>query len=177
MHTRDTSTGKVYENKTSLQDRLIKKNFIEITNNNSTYYKKETEYVDYYLFSQQNCRIYFKTNFNIILPRKPDEAILIHHKTKNKYILRIIEKKFQKCDGSVDEKLYAGYGIKQEYILTLNNENFTVDYCFSLNDWFKKDKYILKRKIINSQNIQIFFGEDVDYFDKILNYCLDISNF
>ena len=124
---------------------------------------------DYAYVSQGNLVSFFKINYNIELFRYPDEAFIISD--ENETVVKILEKKEQHVDGSVETKLWAAVALKREYELML--PNFKIEYAFCLNLFFK-DKFENKSKkweilhqILTENKIQIFYGEDSDYFDKI----------
>ena len=67
----------------------------------------------------------------------PDEAF-INCKNKTAYI---IEKKFQNCGGSVDEKLPGCDFKKQEYKKLFDPIGYNVEYIYVFNDWFSNKVY------------------------------------
>lgn len=67
----------------------------------------------------------------------PDEAIFV----LSKNTLFIIEMKFQKVAGSVDEKLQTCDFKKKQYTKLMAPLNIDVDYIYILNYWFKKSEY------------------------------------
>lgn len=62
-----------------------------------------------------------KNKYNIELFRYPDEAYLIEYNTGKK-VIKILEKKEQKVEGSVETKLWSGSSLKREYELLLGND-------------------------------------------------------
>ena len=107
--------------------------------------------------------------YNIDIFRNPDEAYIIEYKNGKK-VLKILEKKNQNGEGSVETKLWAGPSLKREYEYILGN-NFEVQYSYSVNDFLKqcllsnKTKYeILFNVILKENDICVFFGDDADYF-------------
>ena len=99
------------------------------------------------------------------------------------YDIKILEKKEQHVDGSVETKLWSGPSLKREYELVLGDK-FNVYYSFCVNSFLQKKllsedkKYIILNKILNENNILVFFGDDNDYFDKINNWAnYSINNF
>jgi hypothetical protein len=89
---------------------------------------------------------------------------------------KILEKKNQNAEGSVDTKLWAGPSLKREYQICfdkLNKSNksdkmFKVEYAFTLNKFFKtkftdpenKDnpKYSVLKEILDENSIEVFYG-------------------
>ena len=117
--------------------------------------------------SQYGLRYYFPDR---TIWREPDEAFYIKYKDPTKRpIIKIIEKKFQKSEGSVADKIMAGPIYKEEYIEFF--PDFDVMYAFNLSDFFKK-KWDIKDNIstkpkykswinrLNRHNIPIFWGDE-----------------
>ena len=67
----------------------------------------------------------------------PDAAVLVFS-TKTLYI---IEMKFQKVGGSVDEKLQTSAYKRKQYLRLMEPLKINVEYYYVLSDWFKKDSY------------------------------------
>jgi hypothetical protein len=135
----------------------------------SNFFIKNLKGKDYAYVSQKGLVDFFKINYNIQLFRHPDEAFIISD--DNETIVKILEKKEQHVDGSVETKLWSAVALKREYELML--PGFKIEYAFCLNSFFK-DKFENKSKkweilyqILTENKIQIFYGEDGDYFDKI----------
>ena len=93
---------------------------------------------------------------------EPDEAIVDEH---NK-IIYIIEKKFQTCEGSVDEKLQTGICKKDFY--TDQFLNYKIIFIYTLSDWFKNKKYNWVIKYLEKHRIHVLFGSDIEYTNKII---------
>lgn len=85
----------------------------------------------------------------------PDDAILVHSTST----LFIIEKKFQSCAGSVDEKLQTCDFKKKQYTKLLQPLNIKVEYCYFLSDWFLKEEYKDVKEYIASVGCRYFFNE------------------
>lgn len=68
---------------------------------------------------------------------KPDECF-VNTLTKTAYI---IEKKFQNCSGSVDEKLPGCHFKKKEYEKLFKPLDLKVEFIYILNDWFEDKRY------------------------------------
>lgn len=86
----------------------------------------------------------------------PDDAFF-NELNKTVYI---IEKKFQSCAGSVDEKLQTCDFKRKQYLKLFNNEHiqFNVEYIYVLNDWFKQDSYKDVLDYIQSMNCHYYFN-------------------
>lgn len=82
----------------------------------------------------------------------PDEAI--YNENTNHFI--IIEKKYQACPGSVDEKLQTcGFKLSQ-YKKIAKLCNFTIEYIYFLNDWFLNKRYDDVKEYILSQGCKYY---------------------
>ena len=137
---------------------------------------------DYYLYksfddktityvSQRGLKKYMNAMYNIDIFRNPDEAYIIEYKNGKK-VIKILEKKNQSGQGSVETKLWAGPSLKREYEIILGN-NFEVKYSYTVNDFLKqsilsnKKKYEILNIILQENNICVFFGDDEDYFELL----------
>jgi hypothetical protein len=166
------------------------KNFEEDTNNQlrledfgytMTIFRNDLKY-GYYLSKtfpdktiiftmQDGFKAYMKHRYGIKTFRKPDESYIIEY-NDGRRLLKILEKKAQNVEGSVDTKLLAALGLKREYEIVLG-EQFTVSYGFCLNDYFKKkvcsgeEKYRVLIQILAENNIPVLFGDDADYFHRL----------
>ena len=85
----------------------------------------------------------------------PDEAFL-NFKTKTIYI---IEKKYQECSGSVDEKLPNCDFKKKEYEKLFNPLKIKVNYIYVFNDWFKQPVYIDVLQYILDVDCEYYYDE------------------
>lgn len=84
----------------------------------------------------------------------PDEALYVIVNN----ILFIIEMKFQKVSGSVDEKLQTcDFKIKQ-YKKLMATLNIEVEYIYILNDWFKQPSYKDTLDYVISVGCQYYFN-------------------
>ena len=185
--------GKKFEDKTNNEENLLNNGFSKVffdDENNKTNKKNKTKsnkskFRNFYLIKtfedkkiifvkQSNLKKYVKEKYNIELFRFPDEAYIIEYNDDN-YDIKILEKKEQHVDGSVETKLWSGPSLKREYELVLGDK-FNVDYSFCINSFLQKKllsedkKYIILNKILNENNILVFFGDDNDYFNKINNW-------
>lgn len=91
-----------------------------------------------------------------ILSKKllPDDSIYVIVKNT----LYIIEKKFQKVAGSVDEKLQTCDFKKKQYKKLLAPLNIDVEYIYVLSDWFKKPEYKDVLDYVISVGCGYYFG-------------------
>jgi len=171
--------GKRFEDKTDNQTRLLNEGFVK---NIFTKNKKIKKSYDYYLTKsfhdknvtfvlQHGLKSYFKYKYNIALFRCPDEAYIIEYNT-GKIVIKILEKKEQNVEGSVETKLWSGPSLKREYELVLGNR-FEISYGFCVSDFLKKKitsndiKYITLNTIFNESNITVLFGDNEDYFETL----------
>lgn len=144
--------GKRFEEKTNNQQRLLemgytKKSFTKKTKKAYDYYLSKTFEDKTIVFVLQNgLQMYMKNKYNIDLFRCPDEAYIIEY-TSGRKVIKILEKKEQNVEGSVETKLWSGPSLKREYELVLGAE-FEVFYGFCVSEF-------LKNKLIsNEKNIQ-----------------------
>jgi len=141
--------------------------------------KKEKEEKKIIFVLQNGFKMYMKNKYNIDIFRCPDEAYIIEYINNEnqiyKTVIKILEKKRQNVEGSVETKLWSGPSLKREYELVLG-ENFEVHYGFCVSDFLKKKlisnekKYTIFNKILNEHNIDVLFGDDEDYFETLDNW-------
>lgn len=168
--------GKSFENKTCVIDNLYNLGFVKKRLNNSKYgyyLTKKIDDIKIIYLTQTGLKIYFKIKYNITLCRNPDEAYLI--KTKDKCILKILEKKEQHHEGSVETKLWSGPSLKREYEIILGDK-FIVEYAYCINDFLSKKftsnglKYQVLKQILDENNIIILHADKQYYFEQLLNW-------
>jgi hypothetical protein len=85
----------------------------------------------------------------------PDDALLVIVRET----LYIIEVKFQKVSGSVDEKLQTCDFKRKQYLKLISSLDLKVEYVYVLNDWFKDPKYKDTLDYIHSVNCHYKFNE------------------
>jgi hypothetical protein len=172
--------GKSFENITDIETKLIENKYekkkIDKTKYGYYLYKNIDNNKIIYV-SQNGLKLYIKEKFNIELFRNPDEAYIIEK--NGKYIIKILEKKAQNVEGSVETKLWSGPALKREYEIIMGN-NFVIEYAFCVSKFLQEKiisddkKYKVLKQILDESNINIFYGEDSNYFDKIYEW---INNF
>ena len=167
--------GKKFEEKTNNQQRLLEIGYIK-----ESFTQKPKKAYDYYLSKtfddktivfvlQNGLKMYMKTKYNIDMFRCPDEAYIIEY-TSGRKVIKILEKKEQNVEGSVETKLWSGPSLKREYELALGND-FTVFYGFCVSEFLKQKlisndkKYTILNTIFNENNITVLFGDDENYFE------------
>ena len=84
----------------------------------------------------------------------PDEALYVIVNNT----LFIIEMKFQKVAGSVDEKLQTCDFKKKQYRKLMAPLNIDVEYIYILNDWFKNTSYKDTLDYVISAGCQYYFN-------------------
>lgn len=168
--------GKIFENTTNNEDRLINEGFHkELLDNSKKTYNyclvKSFEGYKKYFVLQSGLKLYMKKMHNIDLFRCPDEAYIFEYENGTTEI-KILEKKEQNVQGSVETKLWSGPSLKREYELVLG-DNFKVSYGFCVSSFLKnkiesqEKKYKVLLQILNESNIQVLYGDDEDYFIKL----------
>jgi hypothetical protein len=97
-----------------------------------------------------------KINWKKLVSKRlfPDEAIYVIVNNT----LFIIEMKFQKVAGSVDEKLQTCDFKKKQYKKLMAPLNIDVEYIYILNDWFKNPAYKDTLDYIISVGCQYYFN-------------------
>lgn len=170
--------GKKFEEKTNNQERLLEMGYTK--NSFTKKSKKATKAYDYYLSKtfedktivfvlQNGLKMYMKNKYNIDLFRCPDEAYIIEYPSSRK-VIKILEKKEQNVEGSVETKLWSGPSLKREYELVLGAE-FEIFYGFCVSEFLKnklisrEKKYTILNTIFNENNITVLFGDDENYFE------------
>ncbi len=94
-------------------------------------------------------------NYEKIVSKKllPDEALYVIVNNT----LFIIEMKFQKVAGSVDEKLQTCDFKRKQYAKLMAPLNIEVEYIYILSDWFRKPQYKDVLDYIISVGCQFYF--------------------
>jgi hypothetical protein len=115
---------------------------------------------------------YIKNIYHIETLRYPDEAYIIN--LGDITYIKILEKKAQHVSGSNETKLWAGPSLKREFEIIFGNK-FKITYGFCLNEYFKnkfatEKKFTILNQILKEDNISIMFGDDSDYFEKLLEW-------
>ena len=135
--------GKKFEEKTNNQQRLLEMGYIQnsFTKKTYDYYLSKTFEDKTIVFVLQNgLKMYMKNKYNIDLFRCPDEAYIIEY-TSGRKVIKILEKKEQNVEGSVETKLWSGPALKREYELVLGAEfevfNIVYFFLFEISFFFK----------------------------------------
>ena len=95
-----------------------------------------------------------QVDYKKIITKKinPDEIVLCNN------TVYIIEKKFQKTTGSVDEKLQTCDFKKKQFTKLVTSLELNVEYIYVLNDWFRKECYKDVHDYILSVGCKYFFN-------------------
>ncbi len=148
--------GLHFEQTTSLNDALIYAGF-QIRNQYDVY---DNDKLIGYSVNKSKFSTVFLKNHNIDYSQynskrwDPDEAF-VNLENRTVYI---IEKKFQQCSGSVDEKLSTFPFKKREYEHLLTPINFDIVYIYLFSsDWFDNAKYKDYFDYMDEQNCPYFF--------------------
>ena len=122
--------------------------------------------------------------YGIRMFRCPDEAYIIETLSGSnntipiQVVVKILEKKEQSVQGSVETKLWSGPSLKREYELVLQPDmkpgyEVEVEYGFCIStflaDKLKSDekKYVILNTILGENNIAVLFGDDANYFEHL----------
>jgi hypothetical protein len=166
--------GKKFEDITNNESRLLANGFEKVAINNTRfgyYLSKKTHDRTMNFVLQSGLKTYMKKNHAIDLFRCPDEAYIIEY-NDGKCEIKILEKKEQRVEGSVETKLWSGPSLKQEYEILLDGR-FNVDYAFCVSSFLQTKfqsgdkKYTILSEILRRSNINVLFGDDSDYFQKL----------
>ena len=173
--------GKTFERKTDNESRLLLNGFtkkkIPGAKSKYGYYLENADNTCVYM-TQGGLKAYFRHFFKKDMFRSPDEAYLF--RTADSYVLKILEKKNQNVEGSVDTKLLAGPGFIEEYQECLGPD-FKIVYAFCISAFLKKDytsetlKYRILRKINEKHGISVLFGDDETYYSSLDIWINDLS--
>ncbi len=150
----NTITGLNFEKKTDILKLLKSKKGYKVKNNIVYFEDKEVarsfKKNGLYKFLESKGVDYTK-----ILSKKllPDEAIYVIINNT----LYIIEVKFQKVAGSVDEKLQTCDFKRKQYAKLMAPLNIEVEYIYILSEWFNHPSYKDVRDYIISVGCQYYF--------------------
>jgi hypothetical protein len=134
----NTKTGLVFEKETDLTKLLNLQKGYKVINGVVFFEQKEVGKIfkknEFYKFLAEQ-----KVDWKKIISKKllPDDSIFVI--TKN--TLFVIECKYQRVEGSVDEKLQTCDFKKKQYQKLMSQLNIEVEYFYVLNKWFKQEKY------------------------------------
>lgn len=150
-----TITGLNFEKETDILNLLKTKQDYKVVGNIIFYKGKEVAQS----FRKNALYKYLESrgiNYKKILSKKllPDEAIYVIINNT----LFIIEVKFQKVGGSVDEKIQTCDFKRKQYAKLMAPLNIEVEYIYILSDWFRKPEYKDVLDYIISVGCQYYFS-------------------
>jgi hypothetical protein len=158
----NTKTGLIFEERVDLITIFQKIDGYEVssTDNNSGVhiYYNGTEVArcfkkyEFYRFLAE-----FDIDWRSVLSKRllPDNGLFVIIRDT----LFIIEIKFQKVAGSVDEKLQTCDFKRKQYSKLVRSLNWKVEYVYVLNDWFRQDSYKDTLDYISSMNCHYLFNK------------------
>jgi len=152
----NTKTGLVFEGKTDLATFLGQQKNYSVSANDEVLYNGQIiarifkKYRLYDFLEEQ------KIDWTKLVSKRllPDDSIFVIVKNT----IYIIECKFQKVAGSVDEKLQTCDFKKKQYQKLFSRANIEVEYMYLLSDWFKKPEYKDVLDYIISVRCQYYFN-------------------
>ncbi len=150
----NTITGLNFEKKTDILNLLKSKKGYKVISNIIYYEDKEVAKS----FKKNSLYKFLETkgvDYTRILSKKllPDDAIYVVINNT----LFIIEVKFQKVEGFVDEKLQTCDFKRKQYAKLMAPLNIEVEYIYILSDWFRNPKYKDVLDYIISVGCQYYF--------------------
>jgi hypothetical protein len=172
-----TNSGLRFEKKTNIENTLIKNNFIKYSINkkiNSYYYELINDDIKIIYLTQGGFKDYCKKYLDVECYQHPDESFIIFK--DNKIHIKILEKKNQTVSGSVFEKLKTGKFVLREYEKIFNNNKYSFSFAFCINTFLqnylqlKSLKIQIINEILKEDNILLFYGDELDYFDNIYKW-------
>ena len=150
----NTKTGLVFEGKTDLATFLSNQKGYQVQDGNVLYRGEHVARIfkkrKFYDFLKE-----FGIDWKTIISRRlfPDDSIYVLINNT----LFVIECKFQRVTGSVDEKLQTCDFKKKQYQKLLSRANIEVEYVYLLGDWFKDARYKDVLDYIISVRCQYYF--------------------
>lgn len=177
-----TVYGKKFEEKTNngiilLTNGFSRCKFNDVKSRSNSFIRKQFGDKTVTFMSQNAFKLYVKCRYNIDAFRTPDEAYIIEYAETGRTVLKILEKKEQRVEGSVETKLWSAPSLKREYELICKNK-FEVEYGFCVNSFLKNKlqsnhlKYKTLNTILHENRIPVFFGEDDNYFDLLSEWIM-----
>lgn len=151
----NTITGLNFEKEIDILELLKKKSGYTVKNNIIFFENREVarslrKHSLYKYLSNQG------VDYKKIISKQllPDEALYVIINNT----LFVIEIKFQKVSGSVDEKLQTCDFKRKQYAKLMAPLNIEVEYIYILSDWFRKPAYKDVLDYIISVGCQYYFG-------------------
>ncbi len=172
----NTISGRKFEDKTSMTSFLDMKGFKPYCFRHEKWHFEMTviDTKKISRVSQGNFKKYMKKVYNIDgIYKNPDDAYIIED--NGKIIVKILEKKEQNVEGSVEEKLWTAGYIKKTY-QKMMGPNVIIEYAYCVSDFLKKKltsdvkKYQHLNEMFLEDGIKVFFGDDENCFEQIYNW-------
>lgn len=169
--------GKAFEEKTNNQSRLLEHGFAMSSQSKQSHHKYDYSLSKTFadrtitFVMQHGFKVYMKNRFGIDLFRCPDEAYIIEY-ADGRRVIKILEKKEQNVEGSVETKLWSAPALKREYEIVLGPD-FEVSYGFCVSDFLKRKlvsnepKYRILQQIFAENAIAVLYGDDGDYYHHL----------
>jgi hypothetical protein len=179
--------GRAFEQHTDFifMERLFgfDRHFLPSSGENSFVLKKKEGTKTIYGMKQRAFGIFVRHMAGIESHLIPDESYFIFHSSAtgpSTLVLKIIEKKAQHVDGSVEEKLLCGPSYKEEYkqLFALAQLDIHVEYAYCVNEFLAKKlasatpKYKIRDAIRRAHGIEWFDGSSPDYPTKLYQWIL-----
>jgi len=167
------ASGLPFEEKTGNQARLQEGGYSMVAMQGGGKFSYYLEKDGVVFLMKGGLKTYMKEKYGVEMFREPDEAYLIRDAESGVTQLKILEKKNQNTEGSVDTKLLAGPGFLYEYKWCLRGMEIHVDYAFCVSNFLKekimsdKPKWRALRDINKEYGITLLFGDDEDYFERL----------
>lgn len=155
----NTRTGLIFEGKTDLQTFLCNQEGYSCSQDPRGWILVNYKGEEVASIFKKNALYKFldfrKVDWRSILSKKllPDDSIYVI--CNNTFF--IIECKFQRVAGSVDEKLQTCDFKKKQYKKLLAQLNMDVEYIYLLSDWFKQKQYQDVLNYITSVDCSYYF--------------------
>lgn len=150
----NTKTGLTFEGVADIESFLNEQDGYEVKDGNVFYNNKLVARIfkkyGFYKFLDE-----YKINWKNHISKRllPDNCIFV---MKNNTLF-VIECKFQRVAGSVDEKLQTCDFKKKQYQKLLSNTDIKVEYVYLLSEWFKDKQYADVLEYIESVGCQYYF--------------------
>jgi len=135
----NTQTGLHFEGKVDLLEVIKKVPHYQVNDDGEIFYKDKKIALSFRKGKLYKFLISEGVDYKELISKRllPDDAIFIPG-TKTFYV---IEMKFQKVAGSVDEKLQTCHFKKRQYEVLLKPLGVKVEYIYILSDWFRSPSY------------------------------------
>ena len=170
--------GKNFEDYTNIVSNLQEQNYLKYIiqkSINGYYYMKKFDSMEVIYTTQSGFKMYVKHFFKIDIFRNPDEAYIIKFNNDDRIVIKILEKKTQSSEGSVETKLWAAPSLKREYEIVFG-DRFIIEYALCFNTFLHQkiqssdEKYVIFNQIAHESNIRLFNGNSENYANELFNW-------